>query len=233
METIKRHEERASVRKRRHSELPSASDGYERRADGRTPRGRRQMLVSAVAVMRRTVQRVLLLALVGVAEQDHLTQEGVHDHVLVVDLWAAHNRRKKGRDPGAGKERTGKEKKGNKRSLQDRNMIVNMQMRRHASRGPTSSGVLSLQAFGIHYMDLSDQLRVATHPRPTCLRRVIQSQLSGKERVHISEDAEQEVALLPGVKGRGNDYITALLQILPEEDAARVDVDGARYFLLG
>lgn len=32
---------------------------------------------------------MLLLTLVGVAEQDHLTQEGVHDHVLVVDLFAA------------------------------------------------------------------------------------------------------------------------------------------------
>lgn len=29
---------------------------------------------------------MLLLPLVGVTEQDHLTQEGVHDHVLVVDL---------------------------------------------------------------------------------------------------------------------------------------------------
>lgn len=35
------------------------------------------------------VKRVLLLPLVGVAEQDHLTQEGVHDHVFVVDLFAA------------------------------------------------------------------------------------------------------------------------------------------------
>lgn len=47
--------------------------------------------------------------------------------------------------------------------------------------GPTSIGVLSLQTLSIQYMDLSDQLRVATHPRPTCLRRLIQSQLSGKE----------------------------------------------------
>lgn len=35
------------------------------------------------------VKRVLLLPLVGLAEQHHLTQEGVHDHVLVVDLSAA------------------------------------------------------------------------------------------------------------------------------------------------
>lgn len=46
---------------------------------------------------------MLLLPLVGVAEQDHLTQEGVHDHVLVVDLFAA--RREEGRRP---KERGGK-----------------------------------------------------------------------------------------------------------------------------
>lgn len=45
---------------------------------------------------------MLLLPLVGVAEQDHLTQEGVHDHVLVVDLFAA--RREEGRRP---KERGG------------------------------------------------------------------------------------------------------------------------------
>lgn len=47
---------------------------------------------------------MLLLPLVGVAEQDHLTQEGVHDHVLVVDLFAA--RREEGRRP---KERGEKE----------------------------------------------------------------------------------------------------------------------------
>lgn len=50
---------------------------------------------------------------------------------------------------------------------------------------------------------------------------------------HISEDTEQELALLPGVEGCRNDDIAAFLQLLPEEDAARVDVDGARYFLLG
>lgn len=59
---------------------------------------------------------MLLLPLVGVAEQDHLTQEGVHDHVLVVDLFAA--RREEGRHP---KERGGKgggekqEERGEKR----------------------------------------------------------------------------------------------------------------------
>lgn len=36
---------------------------------------------------------MLLLPLVGVAEQDDLTQEGVHDHVLVVDLFAARGRK--------------------------------------------------------------------------------------------------------------------------------------------
>ena len=51
--------------------------------------------------------------------------------------------------------------------------------------GPTSVGVLSLQTLSVQYMDLSDQLRVATHPRPTCLRRLVQSQLSGKERAHV------------------------------------------------
>lgn len=32
------------------------------------------------------VKRVLLLPLVGIDEEGHLTQEGVHNHVLVVDL---------------------------------------------------------------------------------------------------------------------------------------------------
>lgn len=50
---------------------------------------------------------------------------------------------------------------------------------------------------------------------------------------HVSEDTQQEVALLPGVKGGGDDDVTSLLQLLSEEDAARVDVDGTRYFLLG
>lgn len=57
-------------------------------------------------------------------------------------------------------------------------------MQRHVSSGPTSVGVRPLQAFGIHYVDLSDQLRVATHPSPTRLRGVVQSQLSGKERAY-------------------------------------------------
>lgn len=42
---------------------------------------------------------------------------------------------------------------------------------------PTSIGVLPLQTLSVQYMDLSDQLRVATHPRPARLRRLVQSQL--------------------------------------------------------
>lgn len=59
---------------------------------------------------------------------------------------------------------------------------------RHSSvrTGPTSIGVLSLQTLSVQYMDLSDQLRVATHPRPTCLRRLFQSQLSGRQRVDVT-----------------------------------------------
>ena len=49
---------------------------------------------------------------------------------------------------------------------------------------PTSVGVLSLQTLSGQYVDLSDQLGVATHPRPTRLRRLVQIQLSGKDRVH-------------------------------------------------
>lgn len=51
--------------------------------------------------------------------------------------------------------------------------------------GPTSVGVLSLQTLSVQYIDLSDQLRVATHPRPTGLRRLVQSQLSGKGDVIV------------------------------------------------
>lgn len=55
-----------------------------------------------------------------------------------------------------------------------------------ACTGPTSIGVLSLQTLSVQYMDLSDQLRVATHPRPTRLRRLVQSQLSGRQRVDVT-----------------------------------------------
>lgn len=70
---------------------------------------------------------------------------------------------------------------------QHRNVIIIMQKQLLSTvcSGPTSIGVLSLQTLSIQYMDLSDQLRVATHPRPTCLRRLVQSQLSGKERVYV------------------------------------------------
>lgn len=50
---------------------------------------------------------------------------------------------------------------------------------------------------------------------------------------HVGEDPQQEVTLLPGVKSRGDDDVATLLELLPEEDAARVDVDGARHLLLG
>lgn len=57
---------------------------------------------------------MLLLPLVGVAEQDHLTQEGVYDHVLVVDLFAARGRKadiRKSKWGGGG----GEEMRGEKR----------------------------------------------------------------------------------------------------------------------
>jgi len=92
-----------------------ASDVGERgRGDEAHGERAREVVVLATALVTQ-VKRVLLLALVGVAEQDHLTQEGVHDHVLVVDLLVAHPS-EEGRDPeaergAAGKERTGKDKK--------------------------------------------------------------------------------------------------------------------------
>lgn len=85
-------------------------------------------------------------------------------------------------------------------------MIVNMQMQCDASRGLTSISVLSLQAFSIHYMDLSDQLRVATHPRPTCLRRVIQIQLSGKERVFVIKLLKQAGVRQAVLHNQSNEY---------------------------
>lgn len=54
----------------------------------------------------------------------------------------------------------------------------------------TSVGVLSLKPLSTHYMDLSDQLRVATHPCPTGLRRIVQSQLSA-ERVYWNTEIFQ------------------------------------------
>ena len=54
---------------------------------------------------------MLLLPLVGVAEQDHLTQEGVHDHVLVVDLFAARGRKADVRMAKKGGGEAGKERK--------------------------------------------------------------------------------------------------------------------------
>lgn len=64
-----------------------ASDVGERgRGDQAHGERAREVVVLAAALVAE-VERVLLLPLVGVAEQDHLTQEGVHDHVLVVDLF--------------------------------------------------------------------------------------------------------------------------------------------------
>lgn len=80
----------------------------------------REVVVLAAALVAE-VERVLLLPLVGVAEQDHLTQEGVHDHVLVVDLFdggdegggRAGKKKAKNREAGRGRR---EKKKGNKES---------------------------------------------------------------------------------------------------------------------
>ena len=74
----------------------------------------REVAVLAVALVAQ-VERVLLLPLIGVTEQDHLTQEGVHNHVLVVDLLIAH--REQCRHPEKqGKEvRVREKKRGEKR----------------------------------------------------------------------------------------------------------------------
>lgn len=85
--------------------LRMASDVGERgRGDQAHSERARQVVILAAAFIAE-VKRVLLLPLVGVAEQDHLTQEGVHDHVLVVDLFAA--RTEEGKHPkelGGGQE---------------------------------------------------------------------------------------------------------------------------------
>lgn len=87
-----------------------ASDVGERgRGDEAHGERAREVVVLATALVTQ-VKRVLLLALVGVAEQDHLTQEGVHDHVLVVDLLVAHPS-EEGRDPEAERGAAGKDKK--------------------------------------------------------------------------------------------------------------------------
>lgn len=79
----------------------------------------REVVVLAVALVAE-VERVLLLPLVGVAEQDHLTQEGVHDHVLVVDLLAARGRKA---EIGKGKreEREEREERKDNKQSQERN----------------------------------------------------------------------------------------------------------------
>ncbi|KAA8586583.1 hypothetical protein FQN60_000419 [Etheostoma spectabile] len=66
-----------------------ASDVSERgRGDEAHSERAREVAVLAVAFVAE-VKRVLFLALVGITEQDHLSQEGVHNYVLVVDLLAA------------------------------------------------------------------------------------------------------------------------------------------------
>lgn len=77
------------------------------RGGGDEAHGKRawEVVVLATALVAE-VKRVLLLALVGVAEQDHLTQEGIHDHVPVVDLSAARRERERA---------SGKTERGKKR----------------------------------------------------------------------------------------------------------------------
>lgn len=80
-----------------------ASDVGERgRGDEAYSERAREVVVLATALVAE-VKRVLLLPLVGVAEHDHLTQEGVHDHVLVVDLFAARGRKAEARKAKKGK----------------------------------------------------------------------------------------------------------------------------------
>lgn len=64
----------------------TASDVGERGGGDEAHGHRARQVVVLTAPLVSQVKCVLLLPLVGVAEQDHLTQEGVHDHVLVVDL---------------------------------------------------------------------------------------------------------------------------------------------------
>lgn len=44
---------------------------------------------------------------------------------------------------------------------------------------------------------------------------------------HVSEDPEEELASVAWLEGGGDDDIAALGLVRPQEDAARVDVDGA------
>lgn len=70
----------------------------------------REVVVLAAALVAE-VKRVLLLPLVWVAEQDHLTQEGVHDHVLVVDLFAARGGKAEIQQSKSGKQEKRREKR--------------------------------------------------------------------------------------------------------------------------
>lgn len=63
-----------------------ASDVCERGGGDETHSERAWEVVVLPVALVAEVEGVLLLPLVGVAEQNHLTQKSVHDHVPVVDL---------------------------------------------------------------------------------------------------------------------------------------------------
>lgn len=49
---------------------------------------------------------------------------------------------------------------------------------------------------------------------------------------HVGEDAEQELSLQAGVKGRGYDDVPSLCQVDAQEHGPGVDVDAAPHLLL-
>lgn len=125
----------------------------------------------------------------------------------------------------------------------------------------TSIWVLSLEPICSVDVHLCDQLWIPTTPRPAGVGRLIWCQLPEHHttfintlriytaktkdycKIHISdvllagcryirEDTQQEVSLQAGVKGRGNDDVAALLQVLAQKHAAGVNVDGAAHCFL-
>lgn len=73
--------------------LTSSSDVGERGGGEEAHSEHARDVVVLAAALVAEVKRMLLLPLVRLAEQDHLSQESVHDNVLVVDLSAAHRKR--------------------------------------------------------------------------------------------------------------------------------------------
>lgn len=202
----------------------SVSDVGEHRAghygDGDCPG---EVVVLAIAFVPQ-VERLLEIALLG--WQRHLTHEGIHQHVVVVDLNA---------DWLVGflpvEEPLGVEDGAASVFMDWRTNFVSFATNYHVGVRH-SVRVLSCESISLQDVDLSDQRGITTQPGPAGLWRLMESQLLAVRR-HVGEDAEQEVSLQARVKGRGYDDVAPLCQVDAKEHRPRVDVDAPADLLLG